>query len=805
MLFFNRTYNFFLLILLTVAVFSSCRSTLPKGVPFVYENEVKIIDKNIRFDERKYLQGNLEGYWHDSISTNKVRKFVFFTEREKPPLLDTINVSYSMAYMNGYLQSLSFYNAELKDSVVIDSSHQNQHRAYVTMYVKTGKPTIIETFGNAFTNDTLQRLAQEHLKNTNIREGRSRLTRSNVSGELDRVVGVFRNNGYYFLRKNNLIAEVDTVDAALLQLTLDPVEQAIKMAEISARQNERPSASVFIKERRNEDSVPVTTTANDFRVYKVGRVNFFPDMGITDVPESVLQYKHNFRHIYTTPRRGNISIYQNLNKFRPRTMLEHLYLMPGDLYNDSMYFKTLNNLSSIGAWQSIDSRNVIRGDSVIDFNYFMIPALQHNVTVDVEASRNTGDYLFSSNLFGLALNLSFKNRNVWKRAIQATSHLRSGVELNLTNARAPGGLLQTVQLGAGQSLVFPRFVVPFGHIRAKNYNNVRTILNLNASYTDRREYFRLRSVTANWGYEWQHGTQAWLYRPINVEIYGLDTLRLLHTAFETNPFLTKAFNTGTVISQQVTWRYTFPNKLIRGTNFLRIGVEEAGGLVGLVPSWRDNIYRFVRLETEYIKHYNFRKTTLALRGFGGVGYNYNNQDKFGTTLPFFKQFIAGGPNSMRGWNLRQLGLGSSLQNDTSSVFRDRYGDMQLEANMEYRFPLFRIRSVQFNSAVFADIGNIWNVRKEAGLPNSEFNLSKLGKNLAIAMGTGLRMDFSYFLIRFDIGFKLKDPARIENNGWLNPFQFTWRNNEFPVRNNPLTGRAMYRNNYALQLGIGLPF
>lgn len=799
--------NTLILIAFLLFFFCSCSTVknAPIGVPFVYDNEVKIIDKNIPNDERKYLEGNLAGYWHDSLQTNQVRKFLIASVRENPPVLDTINVSHSVSYMNSYLQSISFYDAEIKDSIKIDSSNKAQQKAYVTMYIKTGKPTIIDTFGNDFANDTLQYLAQSHIEKTNIREGRTRLTRNNISNELDRVLGVFRNNGYYFLRKNNLVAEVDTVDAALLNLTLDPIEQAIKMAEISARMKTQPKASVFIKERRNEDSALVVAGANDFKVFKVGRVNFFPEMNITDIPDSVLKYKDNFSQIYTTQRTGNVSIYQDIGKFHRRPLLEHLYILPGTLYNDSMYFKTLNNLSSIGAWQSVDARTVLRGDTAIDFNFFMVPALQQNVTVDVEASRNTGDYLFSSNLFGLALNLSFRNRNVWKRAIQATSSLRAGVELNLTNSSAPGGLLQTLQLGAGQSLVFPRFVVPFNRIRAKNYDNVRTVVNLNASYTDRREYFRLRSVIANWGYEWQHGAQSWQYRPINAELYGLDTLRLLRSAFQTNPFLTKAFNTGTVISQQLSWRYTFPNKRINGTNFLRAGVEEAGALIGLIPSLRDNIYRFVRLETEYIKHYNYRKTSLALRGFGGIGYNYNNQDKFGSTLPFFKQFIAGGPNSMRGWNLRQLGLGSSLQSDTSSIFRDRYGDMQLEANVEYRFPLFRISSVRFNSAVFADVGNVWNVRKEEALPNSEFNFSRFGKDIAIAVGTGLRMDFSYFLIRFDIGFKLKDPARIENNGWLNPFEFTWRNNEFPVRENPLTGRSMYRNNYALQLGIGLPF
>jgi len=78
---------------------------------------------------------------------------------------------------------------------------------------------------------------------------------------------------------------------------------------------------------------------------------------------------------------------------------------------------------------------------------------------------------------------------------------------------------------------------------------------------------------------------------------------------------------------------------------------------------------------------------------------------------FFKQFFAGGPTSMRAWGLRLLGLGSSLVSDTSSSFRDRYGDMQLEVNIEYRFPIAHFSSMNLGGALFTDMGNIWNVRK----------------------------------------------------------------------------------------------
>ena len=133
--------------------------------------------------------------------------------------------------------------------------------------------------------------------------------------------------------------------------------------------------------------------------------------------------------------------------------------------------------------------------------------------------------------------------------------------------------------------------------------------------------------------------------------------------------------------------------------------------------------------------------------------------------------------------------------------------MQLELNLEYRYPLFSIGGVKFNGAVFTDIGNIWNIRKEENLPDAEFSIGRLGKDIAIAMGTGLRMDFNFVVIRVDFGLKLKDPARISNDGWMSIKHFTWRNHEFEdqMANNSITHKPLVRNNYGIQLGIGLPF
>jgi outer membrane protein assembly factor BamA len=228
-----------------------------------------------------------------------------------------------------------------------------------------------------------------------------------------------------------------------------------------------------------------------------------------------------------------------------------------------------------------------------------------------------------------------------------------------------------------------------------------------------------------------------------------------------------------------------------------MGIEEAGGIWGFFDAFKNHIYRYVKLEGEYRQSIKFRsnKTELAYRAYAGVGYNYGTDSVIGKTLPFFKQFSAGGPYSMRAWGLRQLGMGSSIQSDTiKGTYRDRFGDMQLEANIEYRFPVATIASFKVSSALFADIGNVWNVKKDANDPDAQFSFNHIARDLAIGVGTGLRFDFSYFLIRLDMAYRVKDPARQYNNGWMQGFSLTeFRQNGVQV------------SNLALQFGIGLPF
>ncbi len=752
----------------------------PPNKPFVYDNKITV-KGNVSKDEKIQLTEELGKYWDDSLQVRKVQQFYFKYKIKNPPLFDSNNIVRSVNLMNAYLNSKGYYYASFTDTVKMDTVN-DQVRVKVEMGINVGKNITIDSVSYELRDSNLQKLTRSAEKDKLLKKG-APYTKALISAELDRLVGLYRQNGYYRFTRDDIYAEADTTDTRLLQLTLDPFKQAQIIADAARIRRENPTWDITIFKRPAVDSASL-------RQYYIGKLYFYPEMSLSDIPDSVLKRKD-----FTEFTRRTITMRYKKGIFNYRPLREHTFLSRGKLYNESDYFKSINTLGQIGAWQQVDARPVIRDNDSLDIYFFLVPAIKQNFTIDLEGSKNTADFSLG-NLWGISTNFSYNNKNVWKSAIQSLTTLRAGVELNLLTG-GDNSLLQTFLINAGHTYVFPKLIQPFTNWRAlNNLENKRTLVSINGSYVDRRTFYQLRSLTASWGYEWKKGNNVWLYKPLNVEIYAIDTLKGLRDLFVSNPFLRASFNSGKVVSQSLSLVRSFtdtrnPNK----SHYFHMGLEEAGGLFGLIPGLRDDIYRYIKLEADYHQTIKFRKTELAWRTYAGMGYNYGTDSLRDKSLPFFKQFFAGGPYSMRAWGLRQLGLGRSIaSDDTATTYRDRFGDMQLEANIEYRFPLTTVAGIKVSSAFFADMGNVWNLKASSIDPAAQFSLSNLYRDLAIGVGTGVRIDFSYFLIRLDFAYKLKDPARQYNNGWADKFQW--------FENRP---NGLKINNYAVQLGIGLPF
>ena len=779
----------FLLTALSIMLVASC--TVVKNYPnkpFVFKSKINVTGDASK-DEKNRLQTELLNYWDDSLKVNSILQFGVRTVIKNPTVFDSSSINRSIAFMNSFLTAQGYYNAVITPLKPVIDTVKDQYRTTVQMDINVNKNLRIDSVSyDSFITPELKKLAIEN-KNKSFLTKNKAFTQVLVSSELDRLVSLFRKNGYYRFTRENLYAEVDTTDVSLLELTLDPFEQARRIAESIAKRKADPTINISIKQ-------DVSADTNAYIKYYIGKIFYYPQTLINQSFDSLLTKK--FR-LVTNQREFTLKQETPMVVMSP--LREHTYIKEGASYDDEDYYKTVNAFSQMGPWSQVDVRAIPRADSanILDFHFFLTPASKYSFGYDFEVSRNSGS-IYSNNLLGITNVLTLRNRNLWKQAIQSSTNIRAGVELGFTDT----AVLQTIQASVSQTYSIPRFITPWRIKGVKKLDDYKTVINVNASYTDRRNFFRLRSAVASWGYEWKKNNHIWLYRPLNIELYSLDTLTGLREAFKTNPFLRTAFNTGYVISQNITYSITFQNpRRPNVTNNLRVSAEEAGGLMGRFKGLNDKIYQYLKFESEFSQVTQWRKTSFAYRVFGGIGYNYSNDPVIGRSLPFFKQFAAGGPYSMRAWGLRQLGLGSSLLSDTSTGFRDRFGDIQLEADFEYRFPITVIGGVKVNSAFFADMGNIWNLKNNVENPESKLTLNRFWHDIAIGAGTGVRFDFNYFLVRLDFAYKVKDPARKSNNGWMSISDFEWRNREYDVKD--LNGRELKRNNFSIQLGIGLPF
>ncbi|HVM89940.1 MAG TPA: BamA/TamA family outer membrane protein [Puia sp.] len=768
---------------MTAFVFSC---TFPRryeiGKPYVYKVKIEV-DGKLPNDEKQDLANRLANQLDDSMRVGKILVFkrmfrpgkkskkaalpFIYRELQPPPVFDTANVTRSNNFMIALLNAIGYYNPLIKDTFKIDTI-KDRYQAIVTFKVNPGKNLKIDSIGYDLQTTELQKLALENQKNSFLKRGNP-FSKQIVSAELERLITLFRNNGYYKFSIKDIYAERDTVLSALIDPTLDPFQQAQLLEELR-RKRENPTINVVIKQRPPQDS-------SELKKYHIDSVTVFPDLPLIEDTAEVVRNDSSTK--------DETSVISRTKKFRNQVIYHNLAIHPGDLYKLDSYYKTLNIFGNqMGAWQraTLDFGESQKADSLLNATIRLYPAKKQTLSAELEASYNTNDILTATNLFGLGGNISLRNRNAFRSSIQTNTSIHAGVEFG-------ADFIQTTQASFSHTVSLPQSPSFWWF---KNVDNRHTALNLNASFTDRRDFFTLRSIETYYGWEWTTGNRSFILRPINLEYNDLTPTDSLNHLLDTVPSLKLAFKTGLVISTQ--FIYSSTRQYGKHTDFLRMQVEPSGGLIGLFDYVNNGaLLRFVKGDIEYRHHIDYKKTELAFRFFGGAGLKYGAGKGTNQTLPLYKAFFAGGPNSMRGWQVRQLGLGSTQFYDTGVYSRfDRFGDIKLEGNIEYRFPIGSVYGIKVKSAVYTDFGNIWNWKitdtdpqlREL-LKGSDFAIDRFYNEIAVDIGTGLRLDFDYFIIRFDWAYKIRDPQRLDYpNRWF---------------------YDMHLKDGQFQLGIGYPF
>ncbi|MFC2176196.1 BamA/TamA family outer membrane protein [Bacteroidota bacterium] len=344
---------------------------------------------------------------------------------------------------------------------------------------------------------------------------------------------------------------------------------------------------------------------------------------------------------------------------------------------------------------------------------------------------------------------------------------------NIYKTIVKGLPFNTLEVNPEVSIVFPRFLLPFKPHRIVRYGDPKSIISVSYHYQQRPDY--IRSIfTTKFGYQWMQSQYARHFlNPLEVNfvnIYNqsqqfserINNLqdKLLKNTF--SPHLTTTTN----------YTYIFSNQRVnkkRNFSYFKARLESSGnilrGIMAAAGAQKDtnNSYRilnvpfsqYLKYEVDYRKYWQVNPhSQLVFRVNHGLAYPLLNLG----VVPFESSFFAGGSNGIRAWNARSLGPGALA--DSLNLF-DQFGDIKIEFNLEYRFDIYR----WFKGALFADAGNVWLIKADPNRPGAEFKFKNFYKELALGAGIGIRLDFSFFIIRFDAAFPIHDPGRPENDRW----------------------------------------
>lgn len=443
---------------------------------------------------------------------------------------------------------------------------------------------------------------------------------------------------------------------------------------------------------------------------------------------------------------------------RPKVLSENTFLEANMPYSSAKLQNTYNHFGRLSAVKYTNITFEQHPDTtLLDAKIQVLTNKPSTISFQPEGTNTAGD-------FGAAASLTYQNRNLFRGSETFSLQLRGAYE-------AIKGLegysnQNFTEYSVETRLSFPRFIVPFLSHTFRRRTLATSDLSLIYDTQDRPEFHR-RVLTAGWSYQWKPRN---LYESYRFDLLNLnyvfmpwisDTFKKEYLDNESNSNVILRYNYEDLFIMRMGFGYAYNN----GHVALRSNIETAGNLLGacskMFGSSKNSLGQYELFNIAYAQYVkgDFDYTQEILKGVNdqlvfhigiGVAYPYGNSE----VLPFEKRYFSGGANSVRGWTVRSLGPGRYKDKDGRVNFITQTGDVKLDLNVEYRMKLFW----KFNGAAFVDAGNIWTIRDYEGQPGGQLKLKSILNDLAVSYGLGLRLNFDYFILRFDLGMKAVNPA-----------------------------------------------
>lgn len=722
-------------------------------------------NKEFLFIPREWYYYRFENSSDTSFLATWIKKNI----AEYPTVYDSITSLETAEAMQKFLRKdMGYYNAEVTTKTKIKDKE-----AVITYMVATDKQFKVRSLKYNCEDSSLVGVIDKLKENTLIPVGKG-VTRNNFNAEQSRLVNSLLDLGYARFNSNYVSFQGDTANYGV---------------------------DVIV-------NVLAPSPGGSHQKYSVGEIRVFTDY--TPDQDTIFGLKQNLE---------SITFYSSDNTFfvSPRTLSKRIYLEEGAVYSRSKELRTAQNLSNLNTYRfvSLNPNLDQRLDSLINYNFQLSPIANKWV------SEYNGSVYYAnlqrednSRFLGLALSTNLSSRNLLQNAENFNIGLDGFVEFNLRSINSIGASFET---GLSQPRLYDVTKLFFigkalNLISEKAYaslkDNTTSDLSVSYAYSYTALIYSRSSINAKFGYNYRPNIDSKiLFNQIGLNYLLLNPLQSFVPILEENPYFANSFNkrllTGLFFND---FSYIYNTKTNpRGfswglTYFFETSGVELSALnsaynaltssqsIWNLPLPNDDEIEFAKFfKVDIDHHFNqniYGSHYLAGRFRTGIALPYGGSE----SVPFVRQFAVGGQNSIRGWQIRSLGPGGyDISKDPNAIVNTQpyqTGDFILEGSLEYRFPV----SGFLRGALFVDVGNVWTLSTEDQRLNSQLS-SDFYNQIAVASGFGIRMDFSYFLLRFDFGYKIRNPFPSESGSYLNYSTFGFQN----------------INDANLSFGVNLPF
>lgn len=676
-----------------------------------------------------------------------INKFLKKKIGEEPVYFSQVNISKTEEILLNRLENNGFFYS----SAVSTPSVKGKF-ASVSYQVNVSKPYLMEEFKLIGDSLSIHKEIADILKETDFKKG-ERFELGKFKTERTRIDDELRLRGYYNFNDEYLIFEADTNNY-----------------------NDR-RFDLFLRLKQN---VPESAIVP----YEIDQIRIYPNYSLSE----------NDKQQDTTVVK-EMEFIQDELVFKPKLLENYILIAEGEKYSSEQSRLTSNRLSSIGNYRYVNLKYTEKDSAdgleprKLDAGIYLSPLKKRSLRFELQGLSK------SNNFLGPAVLATYRNRNLFKGGETLNISAKFGYETQIAGGDRTG--LSTYDIGLKTDLTFPR-VIFFIPIQERfSYSVPKTKISLGGESLNRIGLYRLNSVSTSYGYFWN--ANRFVYHeinPISLSVVNLsDSSPEFEEILNQNPFLRRSFDQQFIAGMNYNFHYNQLGDLFRKHKiFAGLTLDMAGNLIGLMDGANSEANPGKIFGMEYAQYgradLDFRyhlklggEQLLAARLFGGVGLPYGNS----ISLPYVKQYFTGGPNSVRAFRIRALGPGT-YRSDTvnNQSYFEQVGDIKLEGNLEYRFPLFSY----LKGALFLDAGNVWLMNENEALPGGKFSGS-WWKELGIGAGFGLRVDIEFFVIRFDFATPLRKPYLEEGERWQNEFAFFDRN--------------WRRENFIFNFAIGYPF